>query len=336
MQDIERYGLMTLLFLVASVIAVFLWGGGTTPSETDEVAVVAPATVDVQHESRRRTSTVPISTRSADRRAGGALSPSEAMQAEREAQARERKRELQRQQEALEAAAAERESKQAEVAATIPPAQSGTRESLQQAASSRTSTPRTAAPSPQPERQVASSVPDLGAVVRPQEQTPMTRPIEVQAGDSYWKIAERELGAGHRSSLIEALNPDVDPKRLRVGQVLRVPTAAGLARQGSAPETVVAKSAPERAPSPRAEAPAVAPSGATHRVREGQSAWTIARNACGAGHRWGELAAVNPGVNLDALKVGQLLNLPSGWSADGRSTEVAVNSNSEPRQNRVR
>jgi nucleoid-associated protein YgaU len=52
------------------------------------------------------------------------------------------------------------------------------------------------------------------------------REIEVEDGDSFWTIAERTLGRGVEWPRIAALNPDVDPERLREGMRLKVPVTA--------------------------------------------------------------------------------------------------------------
>jgi len=45
----------------------------------------------------------------------------------------------------------------------------------------------------------------------------------VRAGDSIWKIAAEVLGSGVRSAEIIALNREIDPDRLKVGQIIRLP-----------------------------------------------------------------------------------------------------------------
>jgi len=50
----------------------------------------------------------------------------------------------------------------------------------------------------------------------------------VMRGDTLWRIAETcwpEAHTGQMVHEIQRLNPDVDPGRLRVGQVLRLPVA---------------------------------------------------------------------------------------------------------------
>ena len=53
--------------------------------------------------------------------------------------------------------------------------------------------------------------------------TPTGRSYTVQPGDSYWRIAARELGDGNRHGELAALNPGVGSV-LQVGAVLRLPT----------------------------------------------------------------------------------------------------------------
>ena len=48
----------------------------------------------------------------------------------------------------------------------------------------------------------------------------------VRSGDSLWKIAARTLGDGERCREIIAMNPGIDPNRVRVGQKLTLPAGA--------------------------------------------------------------------------------------------------------------
>ena len=45
----------------------------------------------------------------------------------------------------------------------------------------------------------------------------------VQAGDSPWKIAEKFYGDGGKAHWILNANPGIDPTKLQVGEVVRVP-----------------------------------------------------------------------------------------------------------------
>jgi nucleoid-associated protein YgaU len=60
----------------------------------------------------------------------------------------------------------------------------------------------------------------------PSEAAPLEaglREVTVEAGDSPFRLAEKHLGSGMRYGEILKLNPDLDPRRLRVGQKLRIP-----------------------------------------------------------------------------------------------------------------
>ncbi len=61
--------------------------------------------------------------------------------------------------------------------------------------------------------------PERTTVVAP----PGARPYTVTKGDNYWNIATRMLGDGQRWRDIRDLNPNVDPRKLRIGQVILIP-----------------------------------------------------------------------------------------------------------------
>lgn len=52
-----------------------------------------------------------------------------------------------------------------------------------------------------------------------------TKEYVIQPGDSMWKIAERELGSGHRWKYLYEMNKDriKNPKKLRAGQIIIIP-----------------------------------------------------------------------------------------------------------------
>lgn len=323
MQDIERYGLITLLFLSASVAAVLLWDG-SGDGAPDEVVATGHVVDDVARarrealNSRRLTEGVPVSE---TRRAPQAGDATELALSERRAAALAQARE-----------GAQAPSKEVASVAVLAHETAGATQApavLEPADAHQL--PRAAFPVADPPQQRVDPTPrrvPTAAVVeaRPEPVKPLTRTVKVQAGDSFWTIAERELGRGTLASALESLNPEVDPRRLRVGQELRVPTRHALEADDAGGQVASVPARSERVE--RVEQPV---SGATYVVREGDSAWVIAKRACGAGTRHTELAAANPGVNVGALRVGQRLVLPAGWSLAGSagssaSTQVASSS----------
>jgi nucleoid-associated protein YgaU len=66
-----------------------------------------------------------------------------------------------------------------------------------------------------------------------------TKTYVVRSGDSLRQIAEARLGDGRRWQEIAKLNPGVDPKRLRVGQSLKLPAEStrSLVAQAAVPSS---------------------------------------------------------------------------------------------------
>lgn len=139
----------------------------------------------------------------------------------------------------------------------------------------------------------------------PARQEPKARTYAVRPGDTLSEIAQRQLGTSRRWKEIVALNPGLDPNRLRAGQALNMPSpdpGAVALEAASGPAAGTAK-------------PAAAPATArTYRVAAGDSLWRIAQRTLGDGNRWREIAKLNPKVDPDRLTTGLVLVLPSGAS----------------------
>ncbi len=63
---------------------------------------------------------------------------------------------------------------------------------------------------------------------------------------------------------------------------------------------------PSAKPSPR---PAATP-GTTYTVAKGETFWSIAQRIYGDGKLWTKIQQANPGVDMNALKVGQVIKIP--------------------------
>jgi LysM repeat protein len=123
----------------------------------------------------------------------------------------------------------------------------------------------------------------------------------VKPGDTLGLIAQRELGSTKRWQEIEALN-GVKPERLAVGMSLKLPSGGAVA--GSTPT----RSSP---PAKTQPAPVSKPSAGTYTVRSGDSLSRIADAQLGSADRYREILALNPGIKADKLSIGQVLRMPS-------------------------
>ncbi len=106
----------------------------------------------------------------------------------------------------------------------------------------------------------------------------------IQPGDTFSSIAVTVYGAERHWMTIARANPKVDSRRLRVGQVIQLPSL-------SAMPPVTTKSAKATTPSPTP-----APGKDTHIVRAGETLWAIAKQHYGKGEHWHHLYKVNRDV----------------------------------------
>jgi len=148
----------------------------------------------------------------------------------------------------------------------------------------------------------------------------------VRSGDSLALIARRQLGAENRWPEIQAANPGLDPKRLAPGMTLHMPTGApAVANVANTQKPVAAanksttKSAPKAtvAKQPAADTKKVAAaskSTSTYTIKKGDLLRSIAREKLGDESRWKDIVAVNPGLDPQKLAVGQQIKLPTSES----------------------
>ncbi len=61
---------------------------------------------------------------------------------------------------------------------------------------------------------------------------------------------------------------------------------------------------------PRTYTPPPAPTQQTYVIKRGDTLWGISARHLGAGRRWKEIVAVNPGLDVRRLKIGQQIVLP--------------------------
>lgn len=275
MQSIERYGVVALLFLVVTVIAVLVWDG--------EVSGNAPSSVRA------------ADTTTVNRPAGVPMTES----------ARDDEGPLVR----LRLKPTPRPITRDLVAAAVPgdepePAPAGLRPARAAAGALEMPDETAAAPERRAEvlpRDVPSAV--FAASNQPVEPG-RGGSYRVRAGDTLSEIAQAELGTYVRWREIVELNPGLDPNRLMAGQEIRLPSG-GVGGAAAAPAPAQPRRTAEP-PRPRSRG------GPTYRVLSGDSLWKIAARRLGDGKRWREIAAVNPGLDPDHLAVGAEIALPGG------------------------
>jgi nucleoid-associated protein YgaU len=128
-------------------------------------------------------------------------------------------------------------------------------------------------------------------------ETASLQQIQVQRGDSWWKLAGQYLGSGARWRELRNLNPDAtEPaESLQEGSLIRVPETPRARSLSSQPKIV---------------------------VKKGDTLWMLARTHLGHGSSWSCLASANPQLaGVTRLTIGLVLYMPD--PADLRACEAS-------------
>lgn len=130
----------------------------------------------------------------------------------------------------------------------------------------------------------SNEVGGMEKTVSPEPMSAGTRRIEVQPGQSWWKLAELYLGDGVRWPELRKLNAaGGSPDLLKSGSSVLVPVAANHAKA----------------------------SAQVIEVRRGDTLWSLAKEHFGRGAAWTCLASANPRItDYTHLAVGTLLTVP--------------------------
>ncbi len=154
----------------------------------------------------------------------------------------------------------------------------------------------------------------------------------VEKGDSLASIAKHKLGAESRWTEIQALNNGVSPKNLRVGQTLVLPTGSA-PTEGAILSTNTRKLAPthtsetKKLIDTKKSTPTVAKEtgkgGTFYTVRKGDGLRLIAREQLGDESRWKDIVAANPGLKPESIHPGDKLRMP-GSIAHKSTTSAAL------------
>ena len=336
MQRIERYGVIALVFLLVTILAVSLWGENkefAPGGETDELVAEAAPRPDA-----------PISGTSDVTRRG----------------ARDRALPTSDYSPSFDAAS-RAGSPSANPASNGPTSSASGREDSETPAGRRRRS-RNALPTPQtspvspssssrPSNQVPTSAqaaqaateyvprPGTGSQAsRPAEPPKQARPTGAQraaslatmrtcivgGGETLSQIAQRELGTYRRWPEIAALNGNLDPNKVQKGMVLRLPE-----RDSQQAADVVAQAMP--APKPASQPKQSNQAARSYRVQKGDVLSVIAQRELGSAKRWKEIVALNPKVDPDRLIVGAKLVLPGAGSVAVTEPAKAPRNDPAPR-----
>lgn len=156
----------------------------------------------------------------------------------------------------------------------------------------------TSSNSPPRDRRITTNTSEPATTERPARTTDRAsdRTYVVEPGDTLEGIAIKLYGDAVYWDEIAQANPLVDPRRLRVGQEIRLPSASAIEDDAEDEDQVVAPGEVVR-----------------YTVRPGDTLSTIARSYYGQASRWRYLYNVNRdtiGPNPNSLQAGDVLEIP--------------------------
>ncbi|MFT4648527.1 MAG: LysM repeat protein [Glaciecola sp.] len=335
MQQIERYGVIALLFLLVTIVVVALWDGGD-PTETPKGEIGTVAQVDkprTQAQARTQRSTVP--NRGTRTQAQN--------QAQLQAQKRASLSRSQAQQKALEKrgrllnlngvpadADARGSRRNSRLSQRATPGTGGS-QPLKTGAVNKAQVPAPFTSEPRRGRDTNQWGRNNGPIAN--TTTPAVKPISavremrnqakkearrkpepvkgplyvVKPGDSLARIARINLGSEGRWREIQELN-GLKSDVVIVGKKLRLPMGADISRTTVAAAKKKARGISQEASS-RAGAPRETEAG-YYVVKSGDYLGKIAEQELGSSKRVGDILKLNPGMNKDRVLVGDKLRMP--------------------------
>lgn len=333
MQQIERYGVIALLLLLVTVLAVSMWGDDqVTPDPSTPTLASAPAkrraeasgpqALDTRRAPRRETQDA-RKNRKARVDEGLPLTPTkrpEDLVRPRENAVRPARADTGQQ---TRDNVVQREPETMPAPKFQPATQVDRADRIAELQKARTNQPRENLAShatewgkPGDATTVRSETPPARGETLEKSPTSWT----VKRGETLSGIASKALGSAKRWREIADLNPRIDPNRIPVGATLVLPGGAA---------------APRRAPArtPAKDEPVLASAG-EYVVRKGDMLSLIAQRELGSAARWREIQKLNPKINPDRLIVGTVLALPG--DSKRAASETLASAAPAPKRSRVR
>ncbi len=151
---------------------------------------------------------------------------------------------------------------------------------------------------------------------------PQPRQHTIAGGDTLVAVSQKYFGDDRRVAEILAANPQIkDPRRLKIGDVIVIPSSAtppnaGGAAEPRAPTPPARTSLTDKAETAAADNLSGRPSASaakTYQVKEGDTFYGIAKALYGDGTRWHEIYALNKTAMKNdprRLRPGMVLSLP--------------------------
>jgi nucleoid-associated protein YgaU len=153
----------------------------------------------------------------------------------------------------------------------------------------------------------------------------------VQKGDTLAGISRKTLGDSNRWKEIVAVNPGKDPRRLKIGDTLAIPSGNGTAVASNPPPKdkskpavkpntfepnkeggTKEKPAPDPAAKPTAPPPPAPDSGMREvEVRSGDTLYKLALQYLGDSNLYYKIQAANPGLDPKKLRPGMKVKVPA-------------------------
>jgi nucleoid-associated protein YgaU len=163
----------------------------------------------------------------------------------------------------------------------------------------------------------APTPPAVAAVPAPAAPVASVRTYTVQPGDTLSKIAGVVYGDRNAYHRLLAANSQLDPKRLKIGQVIQVPDMTAVADASPAPAaTPPAASGPRPAVQGFRPNPADGPTGGAvaatseYEVKVGDTLMGIAASVLRDRNKWKRIQDLNPDLDPARLRPGQRIKVP--------------------------
>ena len=113
------------------------------------------------------------------------------------------------------------------------------------------------------------------------------------------------LGRSGKDTQPQSQPAKAEPEKRPLSELAPQPTGPQPV-EPAAKEPLPEVSAPTKQPPPKA-APAA---GTTYKIVKGDTYWSIAQRVYGDGKLWPKIQQANPGVDMNSLKVGQVIKIP--------------------------